>query len=69
MVEFQARYNIERVRFSWKSPLIKIYVTISFAANERRMRKAEEREDCPLAGSQPSLHRASYSSWKWYSNN
>lgn len=41
MLEFQARYNIEWVRFSWKSPLIKIYVTISFAANERRMRKAK----------------------------
>lgn len=63
-LEFQARYNIERVRFSRKILLIKIYVATSFAANERRMRKAKEREVCPLAGSQPSLQSASYSGSK-----
>lgn len=59
--EFQARYNIEWIRFSRKSLLIKIYVTISHAANERRMRKAKKKV-CLLAGSQPSLQWTSCSS-------
>lgn len=42
---------------SQKRLLMKIYVTISHADNERRMRKAEKK-----AGSQPSLHWASWSS-------
>lgn len=38
-----------------KRILIKIYVTISHVANKKRMRKVEEKEDCTLAGSQPSV--------------
>lgn len=52
-----------------KRILIKIYVTISHVANKKRMRKVEEKEDCTLAGSQPSVQWASCSSCKWCNNN